>query len=234
MIVVAIFLSLVAAVAAFYVARADLTAKPWLEQGVIGDLSDPETRKGPAAKTGLVFFLAVVGTLFALLAGAYLMRSGEPDWRTAPMPPLLWINTGILILSSLALQASVHAARRGQSRDARIHLFAGAAAALAFLCGQLLAWREFAAAGYFLSTNPANSFFYLITGLHGAHLAGGMVALAATVVKARAEVAVAPDRHGLELCALYWHFLLVVWLIMFALLMGWGGDIVAICRGLVA
>jgi cytochrome c oxidase subunit 3 len=234
MIVAAVFLSFLAAAAAYFVMRADLAAKPWLQQGVIGDLSDPETRKAPAAKTGLIFFLAVVGSLFALLASAYVMRAGEPDWRSAPMPPLLWINTGLLILSSLALQASVHAARRGQSRIARFRLLMGAAAALAFLVGQLLAWREFAAAGYFLSTNPANSFFYLITGLHGAHLAGGVAALAATVVKARGDVAITPERRGLELCALYWHFLLIVWLIMFALLMGWGGDIVAICRRLVS
>jgi cytochrome c oxidase subunit 3 len=65
-------------------------------------------------------------------------------------------------------------------------------------------------------------------------LAGGIAALAAIVVKARGDVAITQERRGLELCALYWHFLLVVWLIMFALLMGWGGDIVAICRGLVS
>jgi cytochrome c oxidase subunit 3 len=234
MIVAAVFLSFLAAAAAYFIMRADLAAKPWLQQGVIGDLSDPETRKAPAAKTGLIFFLAVVGSLFALLASAYVMRAGEPDWQSAPMPPVLWLNTVLLILSSLALQASVHAARDGQSRIARFRLLMGAAAALAFLVGQLLAWRAFAAAGYFLSTNPANSFFYLITGLHGVHLAGGMAALAATVVKAHGDVAITPERRSLELCALYWHFLLVVWLIMFALLMGWGGDIVAICRGFVS
>ncbi len=232
MIILAVFLSLLAAGAAYYLVSQNLTAKPWLEQGVIGDLSDPEQRKEPAAKTGLVLLLAVVGSLFALLASAYLMRAAGADWRAAPMPRLLWINTGVLILSSLAMQIAVFASRRGESRMARLGILAGAAAAFVFLAGQLLAWRQFAAAGYFLSDNPANSFFYLMTGLHGAHLAGGMAALARAVVKARGDVSDPPAQSAIRLCAIYWHFLLVVWLILFALLMGWGGDVVAICRAL--
>lgn len=233
MTIVAIFLSLLAAGAGWYLAGQNLASKPWLEQGVIGDLSDPEARKAPAARMGVILFLAVVGSLFALLASAYVMRAAGADWQTAPMPRVLWINTGVLILSSLGLQASVHAARRGDPRRARKFLLAGAALALAFLAGQLVAWRQFAAAGYFLSTNPANSFFYLLTGLHGAHLAGGLAALGFTVAKARGDLAEKPARTGVELCALYWHFLLGVWLILFALLTGWVGEIVVICRGLV-
>ena len=119
-----------------------------------------------------------------------------------------------------------------RTQRARFFLLAGAGAAVAFLAGQLWAWRQFAAAGYFLSTNPANSFFYLITGAHGVHLAGGLVALAATVAMARGDISVA--QSGIRLCAIYWHFLLVVWLLLFALLAGWAGNIVVICRGLVS
>jgi len=231
MIIVVIFLSALAAIAVWYLAGQNLLAKPWLETGVIGDLRDPDERQAPTAKIGLGVFLAVVGTLFALIASAYAMRMASPDWRSAPMPNVLWLNTGVLILSSGALQASVFASRRGEAHRARVRLLAGAALALAFLAGQLLAWRQFADAGYFLSTNPANTFFYLITGLHGAHLAGGLAALAGTVIKARGDANIA--QSGVELCAIYWHFLLVVWLLLFALLTGWAGDIVVICRGLV-
>jgi cytochrome c oxidase subunit 3 len=149
------------------------------------------------------------------------------------MPRVLWLNTGVLILSSLALQAAVFfSAQRCEKGRARFFLLAGACAAAAFLAGQLWAWRQFAAAGYFLSTNPANAFFYLITGVHGVHLAGGLIALAATVVLARGDVTAA--QSGIRLCAIYWHFLLVAWLLLFALLAGWAGDIVVICRGLVS
>jgi cytochrome c oxidase subunit 3 len=233
MIIVAVFLSALAAIAVWYLAGQNLAAKPWLEQGAIGDLTDPAERQPFLAKIGLGVFLAVVGALFALLASAYAMRAVSPDWQYAPMPRVLWLNTGVLILSSLALQAAVFfSARRCETKRARLCLLAGACAAVAFLAGQLWAWRQFADAGYFLATNPANSFFYLITGAHGVHLAGGLVALAATVAMARGDVAAA--QSGIRLCAIYWHFLLVVWLLLFALLAGWAGDIVVICRGLVS
>lgn len=232
MIVAAIYVSLLAAIAAFWLVRQDLAAKPWLEQGVIGDAGAP--REGRAPRVGLWLFLGVVGALFALLASAYVMRMDSPDWRLAPMPRLLWINTGVLIASSLALQASVFAARRNEAARARFWLLTGAVAAVAFLAGQLLAWREFAAAGYFLSTNPANAFFYLITGLHGVHLAGGLAALTRAVVRARGDILDPRAQSAIALCAVYWHFLMVVWLILFALLTGWAGEIVVICRGLIA
>jgi cytochrome c oxidase subunit 3 len=203
-----------------------------LEQGLIGDLSDPEGRGEQAAKTGLIMFLAVVGSLFALLASAFLMRAANTDWRAAPMPGLLWLNTAVLVFSSAAMQVAVAASRRGETQRARLFLLSGAGAAFAFLAGQFLAWRQFEAAGYFLSSNPANAFFYLLTGLHGAHLTGGMAALALAVSRAQGDVSAA--QPAIRLCAIYWHFLLVVWLILFALLLGWGGDVVAICRGLVS
>jgi cytochrome c oxidase subunit III len=231
MIIVAVFLSALAAIAVWYLAGQNLAAKPWLEQGVIGDLTDPDERRPLLAKMGLRVFLAVVGALFALLASAYAMRSVSPDWQSAPMPRVLWLNTGVLILSSLGLQAADFFARRRETERARSFLLAGACAAAAFLGGQLWAWRQFAAAGYFLATNPANSFFYLITGAHGVHLAGGLVALAATVM---AGGNVSAAQSGIRLCAIYWHFLLIVWLLLFALLAGWAGDIVVICRGLVS
>jgi cytochrome c oxidase subunit 3 len=232
MIIVAVFLSVLAAITVWYLAGQNLAAKPWLEQGVIGDLTDPDERQPLLAKMGLRVFLAVVGALFALLASAYAMRAASSDWQSAPMPRVLWLNTGLLILSSLALQAADFFARHCETERARLFLLAGACAAAAFLAGQLWAWRQFAASGYFLSTNPANSFFYLITGVHGAHLAGGLIALAATVAKAHGDIAAA--QPGLRLCAIYWHFLLIVWLFLFALLSGWAGVIVVICRGLIS
>ena len=99
------------------------------------------------------------------------------DWAQLPAPKLLWLNTGVLILSSVALQWAQVAARRGQMDGVRAGLLAGGVSALTFLVGQLLAWQQLVAAGYFLAANPANAFFYLITGVHGLHLLGGLVAL---------------------------------------------------------
>ena len=138
----------------------------------------------PAAKVGVGVFLAVVGCLFALFTSAYFMRMGLSDWRAMPVPRLLWLNTGVLVLSSVALQCALIAARRRQLDTVRLGLVTGGITAVAFLVGQLMAWRELTADGYFLSSNPANSFFYLITGMHGLHIVGGLVALAVAIVRA--------------------------------------------------
>jgi cytochrome c oxidase subunit III len=173
----------------------------------------------PAAKIGLGVFLAVVGSLFALLISAYSMRTEMGEWRPAPVPKLLWLNTGVLILSSGALQWAQVAARRGKTNGVRAGLLVGGAFALVFLAGQLVAWRQLDAAGYYLTANPAAAFFYLITGVHGLHLLGGLVALGRTMDKVWRGVTVGEVRLSIELRAVYWHFLLLVWLVFFSLLL---------------
>jgi len=196
------------------------------------DLREGRTSSPPAAKIGLGVFLAVVGSLFALFISAYSMRMTMVDWRTLPMPRLLWFNTAVLVLSSVALQAGYMAARRDDIYGVTLSLCAGGASAVIFLTGQLLAWRELSAAGYFLASNPANSFFYLMTAAHGLHLMGGLVALGRTTAKVWHGAPATEVRLGVELCAIYWHFLLLVWLVLLGLLTGWTDNVVDICRQL--
>ncbi len=205
-------------------------AKPWLETGVIGDSRGSDASAVRAAKTGLLLFLGVAGCLFALFVSAYLIRMGTADWWPMPLPSILWVNTGLLVASSLALQFSKASADRGQLEAARASLAAGAVAALAFLAGQLLAWRELVVAGYGLTGSPANSFFYLISAVHGLHMAGGMVALMRVMARSWREPDMPRLALGIGLCATYWHFMLGVWLVLFALLAGWADDVAAICR----
>ena len=94
--------------------------------------------------------------------------------------------------------------------------------------------RELVAAGFFLRTNPANSFFYLLTGMHGLHILGGLFGLGRTTARAWEEPRAERVRLGVELCAMYWHFLLLVWLGLLVLLAGWAGDFLEICRGLLS
>jgi cytochrome c oxidase subunit III len=126
------------------------------------------------------------------------------------------------------------AARRTDIDGAIVGLCAGGASAVTFLVGQLLAWRELNAAGYFLASNPANSFFYLITALHGLHLIGGLVALGRTTARVWRGAAMIQVRLSVELCAIYWHFLLLVWLVLLGLLTGWTDSFVDICRQLLS
>jgi cytochrome c oxidase subunit 3 len=111
-------------------------------------------------------------------------------------------------------------------------LLAAGISALAFLSGQLLAWRQLTGEGYLLAANPANSFFYVLTGVHGLHLLGGLVALGRTTEKAWRETITERLRLSVELCATYWHFLLIVWLVFLSILTGWAGEFLDICRQL--
>ena len=227
-----LFMAGVAAIAGWWLSQQRLAAKPWLEEGLTADLREEGTPSLPAAKIGLGVFLAVVGSLFALFISAYSMRMNMVDWRTLPVPALLWFNTGVLVLSSVALQWAHVAARRNDMDGVIVGLCAGGASAITFLVGQLLAWQQLSVAGYFVASNPANSFFYLITAVHGLHLMGGLVALGRTTAKVWRGAEMIQVRLSVELCAIYWHFLLLVWLVLLGLLTGWTDNFIDICRQL--
>lgn len=229
---IVLFMAVIAIIVGWWLSQQRLMAKPWLEAGSAGDLPGTDAMTWPAAKIGLGVFLAVAGSLFALFMSAYAMRMNMTDWRALPVPGLLWFNTGVLVLSSVALQWAYVAARRDDMGNVVIGLCAGGASAVTFLIGQLLAWQQLRAAGYFVASNPANSFFYMITAAHGLHLMGGLVALGRTIAKVWRGAEMSQVRLSVELCTIYWHFLLLVWLVLLGLLTGWTDDFVDICRRL--
>jgi len=208
-------------VIAWWLIKQSVDTRPWETGASYASSEDFSGRSlpQPNAKLGLFIFLVVVTSLFALFISAYVMRMKLGDWRPLPDPDLLWLNTGALILSSIALQWAHVAARREQVDHVRNGLLAGGFFAFAFIGGQLLAWQQLVDAGYYLHSNPANAFFYLITGLHALHLLGGVVAWGMTTIKLLGGTEVARVRLSVELCAVYWHFLLVVWLILFGLML---------------
>ncbi len=173
----------------------------------------------PAAKTALGVFLAVATSLFALFISAYAMRMHFGDWKPLPEPRLLWWNSAVLVMTSIAMQATVSAARRGDRVALRNRLLVGGGLTCAFLVGQLLAWQQLNAAGYYLGSNPANGFFYLLTAVHAVHVLGGLVAWGRTALRLGRGEDVERLRLGVELCAAYWHFLLIVWFVLFGLLL---------------
>ncbi|MFS8048623.1 cytochrome c oxidase subunit 3 [Rhizobium sp. BR 314] len=228
-----IFMAGIACVIAWWMARQRLTSKPWLEAGFAGDAAEMRGSSATTAKVGLGIFLAVVGALFTLLISAYLTRLSGSDWWSIPIPRLLWVNTAALAASSVTLQWAKTEARLDRSEMLNTALAVTFALALLFLVGQALAWRQLVAAGYVLADNPSNSFFYMITGLHGLHILGGLFVLGRTTIRARISPVLARVRLSVDLCAIYWHFMLVVWLILFALFAGWANSFVDLCRQLV-
>ncbi|MBB4189142.1 cytochrome c oxidase subunit 3 [Sinorhizobium terangae] len=230
MTVVLVFLAVIAAIIAWWLAQQRLASKPWLEVGHTHDHRSGEPV--PPAKIGLAVFLAVVGALFTLFISAYFMRMASSDWSPLPLPRFLWANTGILALSSITLHWAKLEAERRNEEAARTSLLVALAAGLAFLVGQLFAWRALASAGYFLTSSPANSFFYMLTGMHGLHIIGGLAVLGRVILRTWDAPIDRRRRLSIGLCATYWHFMLAVWLVLFALFSGWANDVVDLCRQL--
>lgn len=227
-----IFLAVILVIAGWWLSKQRLFSKPWLE---VGHAHDPRPHGQPSiapAKIGLGVFLAVVAALFTLFISAYFMRMASTDWWSTPMPRILWLNTAILGLGSLLLHAARVTAERHHDEASRTALIAALASGLAFLVGQVAAWRELTGAGYLLAGNPANSFFYMITGMHGLHILGGLFAVARVILSTRGGPLGAKAVLSITLCATYWHFMLAVWLMLFALFSGWANDVVELCRQL--
>lgn len=213
-----VFLAGLMAAVLWWLFRQSVNVEPWVAHAAAHDVHGAVLDR-PAAKTALVVFLAVVTSLFALFISAYAMRMHFGDWNPVREPQLLTWNTALLAVTSAAMQWTVVAARRGDSDGMKHGLIAGGILTVAFLGGQLLAWKQLADGGVYLRSSPAHAFFYLLTAVHGVHLLGGLVAWARTTRRVWRGVEVVRIRLSVELCAIYWHFLLVVWLVLFALLL---------------
>jgi cytochrome c oxidase subunit III len=214
-----LFLGGIMAIIVGWLVRQTVNVKPWMEQRPIEIVHGDGALSLPPVKVGLGVFLAVATSLFALLISAYHMRMMGEDWTRLAVPRVLWLNTAVLILASVAMQRTRTAARRGQLDRVKSGLIAGGALTFSFLAGQLWAWQQMDASGYFLTANPAYSFFYLLTALHGVHLLGGLWVWARTTAKVLRGVEVGKVRLSVELCTVYWHYLLLVWLVLFAVLL---------------
>lgn len=229
--VVLLFLAALGAVIIWWSAGQRLTSKPWLEASPVGaEGYDPPS---PAARIGLYVFLGVVGALFSLSISAYFMRMGAGDWGGLPIAPMLWVNTAMLASASVILQWAKVEAGHERMESVRPILVIALVLACLFLLGQIHVWRDMAATGYLLAGNPANSFFYMLTGLHGLHILGGLVVLGSVAARSFATNASAVRLYlSIDLCALYFHFMLGVWLVLFALFAGWADNVIDLCRQL--
>jgi cytochrome c oxidase subunit 3 len=180
-------------------------------------------------RLGMVLGLSGIGMLFVALTSAYVVRRGlGGDWRAMEMPPVLWFNTAVLVISSLTFERARRVLRVSRFSSAygrwlSMTLLLG----LLFLGGQVAAWAQLSGAGVYLSSNPHSSFLYTLTGLHGLHLLGGVVAIGFLALRGRIDPKSAGDgslrrvaklERSVDVTVLYWHFMDGLWIYLLVLL----------------
>ena len=178
-------------------------------------------------RIGMWVAVAAILMMFAALTSAYVFRAGARDWRPIEIPALMWASTAVILASSATFEIARRSSKREDADRYRLWLRVSLALGALFLAFQLLAWRQLVAQGIYLATNPHSSFFYVLTGLHGLHLAGGIMGLAYLLARAGREgrdakrQAKAVGEARADAVGIYWHFMDGLWLYLFGLLFFW-------------
>jgi cytochrome c oxidase subunit III len=187
-----------------------------------GDLRVAQDYSPPPSSTGIWVVLFAITMSFAAFTSALIVRKGASlDWRHFTLPSILYLNTVLLLASSVTLEvarrriavfmAGVKTQAESPARWLYITLFFG----LLFVAGQYFAWLQLRAQGVFLATNPSSSFFYVLTGAHALHVLGGLAGISRVINKLGKSVL---RRSTLAATARYWHFMDVLWVYLLLLL----------------
>ena len=214
------FLAIILATLLGWLLKQTFNSAPW-EMEVVSDSAHFGPLGDDKSKLiALLGLLAVVSSFFALILSAYALRMDLGDWVPMTEPQLLWLNTVMLIIASGVLQWTRNAAIAGQEARLAPGLIVTGVLTLGFVLGQFVAWQQLQHSGQFITNNPSNAFFYFLTGAHAVHILGGLFVWARATLKVVLGKGEAMQiRRSIELCTIYWHFLLLVWLVLFGLLL---------------
>lgn len=217
------FLALILATLLGWLLKQTFGTEPWVAE-VVGETA----HHGPLGNSGdgnakliaLLTLLAVVTSFFALILSAYALRMELGDWVPLTEPQLLWTNTVMLIMASVVFQWTRNAAVTDQPGRLLPGLVLTGALTLGFVIGQFVAWQQLQNSGQFITNNASNAFFYFLTGAHAVHIIGGLYVWARATIKViKGSKKDQGIRRSIELCTIYWHFLLLVWLVLFGLML---------------
>ena len=199
-----------------------LVESAWDNGGGSGGSGGPGDARG-ASFIGLYVLLAASVMVFVAFSGAFVFRRGlSGDWASMPKPPILFLNTAILLASSLALEVARRALKAGFRSKFNAWWSAGAVLGVVFLFGQALAWQRLKDLGIYMATSPSSSFFYILTASHAFHLVGGVAALIYVAVESL-RVSQGPARRTvIDISAIFWHFLDGLWVYLMVLFYVWG------------
>ena len=176
---------------------------------------------GNRYRIGMLVSLASIAMLFTSLSSAYIVRSGVTyDWYPMGVPRVMFGSTALLLLCSVSIEIARRKLKQGLGGAYSKYLLLTGFLGLGFLVSQLIAWRQLAAQGIYISTHPHSSFFYVLTGAHGVHIAGGLLGL--TLLWLRSGRLIEGKRQAAaDAVAIYWHFMGALWIYLFLLLFLW-------------
>jgi cytochrome c oxidase subunit 3 len=170
-------------------------------------------------KFALWLFLVTVVMIFAALTSAYIVRQAEGNWLEYELPEIFWVTSGIVVLSSIALQVAYYAAKKDNFLWVRIGMVLTVVLGIAFLIGQWYSWVALVDREVFFVGNPAGSFLYVFTGLHALHLISGVIFLIIVLISTFRYKVHSQALNTLEMATTYWHFLGGLWLYLFLFLL---------------
>jgi cytochrome c oxidase subunit 3 len=188
-----------------------------------GELKIVEEAKKPLAmhpkKFAMWLFIVSIAMLFAAFTSAYIVRQAEGNWLIFELPDLFWFTTGIILISSGTMHWAYRSVKQGNSESAKLPMLITTVLGIAFLVGQVMAWGELVKNSVYFVGNPAGSFVYVLSGLHGLHIVGGVIFLGIVLARIYRQKIDASNLVSMEMCATYWHFLDGLWLYLFIFLL---------------
>jgi len=187
-----------------------------------GDLRRVKDYSPPPSSTGIWVVLTSISMTFAAFTSALIVRQGAaPDWRHLVLPRILYLNTVVLLASSVALEVARRrvgafmSGRGDRAANPARWLYITLALGLLFVAGQYVAWMQLRARGLFLATNPNASFFYVLTVIHALHVSGGLGGLARVIRRLHKSIL---RKSTLDATSRYWHFMDGLWVYLLLLL----------------
>lgn len=174
-------------------------------------------------KFAMWLFIVTVSMLFAALTSAYIVRQAEGNWLLFELPSLFYVNTGIILVSSITMHWAYLAAKKDNLETVKLAIILTTLLGIGFLVGQFMAWGQLVENNVYFVNNQASavsgSFVYVLSGLHGLHIAGGVIFLLIVVVSAFKFRVHSKNLTQIEMCTTYWHFLDGLWLYLLVFLM---------------
>ena len=193
----------------------------FIRGSIMNEAINVEGVVGNRYRIGMLVSLASIAMLFTSLSSAYIVRSGVTyDWYPMAVPRVLFGSTALLLLCSVAIEIARRKLKQGLAASYSKYLLLTGFLGLGFLVSQLIAWRQLAAQGIYISTHPHSSFFYVLTGVHGVHIAGGLLGLSFLWLRSKRLID-GKRQAAADAVAIYWHFMGALWIYLFLLLFLW-------------